>query len=281
MSQTAWAKLSRKPKLSWTDLKASAPVPDSTLGLVPLVKNKVAIVTGAGNQESIGFAVANLLVEHGACVALVDINESGVKNSASAIGPKAIALVADVRNMRSCQHIVHQVSEKWGGVNILVNGAGVVQSRKLLEITDEDYDFVMDVNTRGTLHMSQAVIPCMKSGDSIICIASVSGQRGAGLMGGPHYACSKGAVLALMKSMAREYGQSGIRINAVNPGVIMTRMNAQAYDESAKRALVEAIPLGRLGRPSDVAGACLYLGSDLSSYVTGACLDINGGMHIY
>jgi NAD(P)-dependent dehydrogenase (short-subunit alcohol dehydrogenase family) len=267
--------------LSWTDLKDSAPESNPTQGLTKLVKNKVAIITGAGNQEGIGFAVAQLFVQHGAFVALVDIDEKGVNDSAKAIGTNAIPFVGDVRDLASCNMITQQVFKKWGKLNILVNGAGVVQSRKLLEITDQDYDFVMDVNTRGTLHMSQASLPFMKSGDAIICVASVSGQRGAGLMGGPHYACSKGAVLALMKSMAREYGQAGIRINAVNPGVIMTRMNANAYDESAKRALIKGIPLGRLGRPSDVAGACLYLGSELSSYVTGACLDINGGMHIH
>lgn len=267
--------------MNWTEPKDSAPASSDVRGPTQLIQNKVAVITGAGNQEGIGFAVAKLFVQHGALVALIDIDDKGVNDSAKAIGVNAIALAGDVRDFDSCQKTIHQVVKKWGKLNILVNGAGVVQSRKLLDITYKDYDFVMDVNTRGTLHMSQACIPFMASGDSIICVASVSGQRGAGLMGGPHYACSKGAVLALMKSMAREYGQAGIRINAVNPGVIMTRMNANAYDESAKRALIDAIPLGRLGKPVDVAGACLYLGSDLSSYVTGACLDINGGMHIH
>lgn len=267
--------------MSSTESQDTAPDPLSNQGLNALVENKVALITGAGNQEGIGFAAARLLVEHGAFVALVDIDEKGVNDSAMALGSRAMGLVADVRDLASCKQVAQQVVTKWGKLNILVNGAGVVQSRKLLEITDQDYDFVMDVNTRGTLHMSQASIPLMTSGDSIICIASVSGQRGAGLMGGPHYASSKGAVLALMKSMAREFGHAGIRINAVNPGVIMTRMNANAYDEAAKQALIDGIPLGRLGKPTDVAGACLYLASDLSSYVTGACLDINGGMHIH
>lgn len=267
--------------MNWTEPKESAPASHAVQGQSQLIQNKVAIITGAGNQEGIGYAVARLFVEHGARVALVDIDEKGVKESAASIGTNALALAGDVRKMTSCQEMVRQVSEKWGKLNVLVNGAGVVQSRKLLEIDDQDYDFVMDVNTRGTLHMCQAAIPAMQSGDSIICIASVSGQRGAGLMGGPHYACSKGAVLALMKSMAREFGQAGIRINAVNPGVIMTRMNVNAYDEPTKRSLIDGIPLGRLGKPSDVAGACLYLGSDLSNYMTGACLDINGGMHIH
>jgi NAD(P)-dependent dehydrogenase (short-subunit alcohol dehydrogenase family) len=140
---------------------------------------------------------------------------------------------------------------------------------------------MMGVNVRGTLHMSQAVIPQMTAGDSIICIASVSGQRGAGLMGGPHYAASKGAVLALMKSMARELGPTGIRVNAVNPGVISTAMNANAFDEATRTSITNAIPMRRFGKPADVAGACLFLSSDLSSYMTGGCIDINGGMHIF
>ena len=100
-------------------------------------------------------------------------------------------------------------------------------------------------------------------------------------MGGPHYAASKGAVLALMKSMARELGPAGIRVNAVNPGVISTSMNATAFDEETTNRITGSIPLGRFGQPDDVAGACLYLASDLSGYVTGASLDVNGGMHIY
>lgn len=246
-----------------------------------LLRDKVALITGAGNQQGIGFAVARLFVSQGARVAILDLEESMVCTAAEALGDSAIGIAADVRSAKDCATAVEQVCTRWGGLNILLNCAGVVQTRRTLEISKEDYDFVLDVNLRGTLQMSQAAIPVMQSGSSIICIASVSGQRGAGLMGGPHYAASKGAVLALMKSMARELGHAGIRVNAINPGVISTSMNANAYDDAAKKQITAGIPLGRFGDPTDVAGACLFLGSDLSAYMTGTSLDVNGGMHIY
>lgn len=246
-----------------------------------LLKDKVALITGAGNQQGIGFAVARLFASQGARVALVDLEESVVCSAAAALGDAAIGIAADVRSAEACATAVEQVCARWGGLHILLNNAGVVQTRRTLEISRQDYDFVLDVNLRGTLQISQAAIPVLRSGSSIICIASISGQRGAGLMGGPHYAASKGAVLALMKSMARELGPAGIRVNAVNPGVISTSMNADAYDDAAKKQVTAGIPLGRFGKPADVAGACLFLGSDLSGYITGASLDVNGGMHIY
>ena len=246
-----------------------------------LLKDKVALITGAGDQRGIGFAVARLYASHGARVALVGLDESAARSAAAALGDMAIGIAADVRDAETCASAVEQVCTRWGGLHILLNNAGVVQTRRTSEISREDYDFVLDANLRGTLQMSQAAIPVLRSGSSIICIASVSGQRGAGLMGGPHYAASKGAVLALMKSMARELGPAGIRVNAVNPGVISTSMNAGAFDEVAKNQITGTIPLGRFGKPEDVAGACLFLGSDLSSYMTGASLDVNGGMHIY
>lgn len=246
-----------------------------------LLKDKVAIITGAGNQQGIGFAVAQLFISQGARVALLDLDESMVCSAAATLGDSAIGIAADVRSAEACAKAVEQVCTRWGGLHILLNCAGVVQTRRTLEISNQDYDFVMDVNLRGTLQMSQAAIPVLESGSSIICIASVSGQRGAGLMGGPHYAASKGAVLALMKSMARELGHAGIRVNAVNPGVISTSMNVNAYDDASKKQITAGIPLGRFGDPADVAGACLFLGSDLSAYITGASLDVNGGMHIH
>lgn len=246
-----------------------------------LLKDKVALITGAGNQRGIGFAAARMYVSQGARVALIDLDETTVRAAAAELGERAVGIAADVRSPEACASAVDQVCARWGGMQILLNCAGVVQSRRTSEITREDYDFVLDVNLRGTLLMSQAAIPVLPPGGSIICIASIAGQRGAGLMGGPHYAASKGAVLALMKSMARELGPVDVRVNAVNPGVISTSMNANAFDEATTSRIMGSIPLGRFGKPDDVAGACLFLASDLSRYITGASLDVNGGMHIY
>lgn len=246
-----------------------------------LLNDKIALVTGAGSPQGIGFAVARMYASQGAKVALVDLDQAAVDAAAATLGDAAIGIAADVRSPEACAAAVAQVQARWGGLHVLLNCAGVVQSRRTTEITREDYDFVLDVNLRGTLQMSQAVIAVLQPGSSIICMASIAGQRGAGLVGGPHYAASKGAVLALMKSMARELGPVGIRVNAVNPGVISTAMNATAFDEATTQRIMGSIPLARFGQPDDVAGACLFLASDLSGYITGAALDVNGGMHIY
>ncbi|QRG09320.1 SDR family oxidoreductase [Xanthobacter dioxanivorans] len=242
---------------------------------------KIAIVTGAGSLDGIGHAAAQLFARHGAQVALVDRDADAVTAAAAAIGEAALPLVADVRSEAACAAAVAAVRERWGRVDVLLNNAGVVQARRTLEISRADYDFVLDVNLRGTLQMSQQVLPLMSRGSAVVCIASVAAQRGGGLMGGPHYAASKGAILALVKSMAREFGPAGVRVNAVNPGVIMTGMTAGGYDDALREKVVATIPLGRFGTPGDVASACLFLASDLSAYITGAAIDVNGGLHIH
>jgi len=164
-----------------------------------------------------------------------------------------------------------------------VNNAGITQPVKTLEISGSDYDRILDVSLRGTLYMSQAVLPTMqvqKSG-SIICISSVSAQRGGGILGGPHYSAAKAGVLGLAKAMAREFGPEGIRINCITPGLIGTDIIKGKLTEEKKSEIAETIPLARLGRPQDIAGACVYLGSDLSTYCTGITLDVNGGMLIH
>ena len=146
-----------------------------------------------------------------------------------------------------------------------------------------DYDAVLDVSLRGTLLMSQAVIPQMqrqKSG-SIVCISSVSAQRGGGILGGPHYSAAKAGVLGLARAMARELGPDQIRVNSITPGLIQTDIQKGKLSDERKVEIAKEIPLGRLGVPGDVAGACVYLASDLSSYCTGITLDVNGGMLIH
>lgn len=199
------------------------------------------------------------------------------------IGGEAKGYTCDATDRAACDAFAADVLGMWGRIDVLVNNAGITQPRAVTEISAADYDLIMDANLRGTLHMSQAVIPAMaaQGSGSIVCMASVAAQRGGGFVGGAHYAASKGGVLGLVKAMARELGPRGIRVNAVNPGVTITDMNHDAFDEQRKRRIVDTIPLGRLGRPEDVAGVCLFLGSDLSAYVTGAAIDVNGGIHIH
>ena len=136
---------------------------------------------------------------------------------------------------------------------------------------------------RGSLYMSQSVIPAMRlqGSGSIICISSVSAQRGGGIFGGPHYSAAKAGILGLARAMAREFGAEGIRVNCIAPGLIETDITQGKLDDARKADIIAGIPLSRLGCANDVAGACVFLASDLSAYCTGITLDVNGGMLIH
>lgn len=243
---------------------------------------KVALVTGAGAADGIGFATARLFVEAGAKVVLADIAKDGVAARVAELGRDAVGVGLDVRDAKACGVAVEEARRRFGALDILINSAGIVHTRRLAEVEPRDLDEVIDVNLRGTLQMSQAAVPAMSElGGAIVCIASIAAQRGGGLMGGPHYAASKGGVLGLVKAMARELGPLGIRVNAVNPGVIMTGMNRGAFSEEQQKGMLANIPLGRFGTPCDVAGVCLFLASDLSAYMTGTETDVNGGLLIH
>ena len=187
-----------------------------------------------------------------------------------------------MRDPARCKAAVDEVIKHFGAVDILVNNAGVSQPDKLMEISQENFDLVIDVSLRGSLNMVQAVAPGMQSRrrGSIISIGSVAAQIGGGIFGGPHYSAAKGGVHSLTKSMARELAAFNIRANAIAPGTIDTDIFAGKLEDK-KAGIVANIPLGRLGTPEDIANGCLYLASDLSSYVTGLILDINGGRFMH
>jgi len=152
-----------------------------------------------------------------------------------------------------------------------------------MEIRHENYDAVLDVNLLGTLNMSQAVIPHMRERQSgkLVNMSSVSAQRGGGIFGGPHYSAAKAGVLGLTKAMARELAPDGIRANAICPGFIATDITAGKLTPEMKVQILAGIPMGRAGEASDVAGCALFLASDLSAYVTGSEVDVNGGSLIH
>lgn len=248
-----------------------------------LLAGKFAIVTGAASARGIGRATAQVFADQGAKVAILDLDARAAADAAAALGEGHIGLAANVADQAQVRDAVAQVLVHFGRIDVLVNNAGITQPVKTLDITGADYDRILDVNLRGTLLMSQAVIPTMRDqgAGSIVCMSSVSAQRGGGIFGGPHYSAAKAGVLGLAKAMARELGPDNVRVNSITPGLIHTDITGGLMQDERRHAIIEGIPLGRLGQAQDVANAALFLASDLSSYLTGITLDVNGGMLIH
>jgi NAD(P)-dependent dehydrogenase (short-subunit alcohol dehydrogenase family) len=248
-----------------------------------LLADKVALVTGGAGLNGLGFATARMLASHGARVVILDLERADPAGAAARLGPEHIGLVADVTDKASCERAVQAVVAKCGQIDVLVNNAGITQPRKFVDITAADYDAVLDVSLRGTLYMSQAVLPTMRAAKSgsIVCISSVSAQRGGGILGGPHYSAAKAGVLGLARALAREAGIDGIRVNCVTPGLIATDINKGLIPDDRMQGILDQIPLNRIGEPADVAGCVVFLASPLSKYCTGVTLDVNGGMLIH
>ena len=269
------------------DLATTAPLPRAHR-TGALLEGRVAVISGAGRDRGIGKATAKLFAAHGASVALLDLDESEVQAAAADLaagGANAIGIVCDVSQPDSCKAAIGRVlawPASHGRIDVLVNNAGLTQRKRVADISVEDYSRITEVVLAGTLRLSQAVMPAMRSqrAGSIICISSMSAQQGGGVFGGAHYCAAKAGVLGLVRAMARELGPDGIRANAVTPGLILTDFSRSGATDESKHALGKDWPLGRAGDPAEIAGACLFLASDLSSYVTGVTLDVNGGAYM-
>jgi NAD(P)-dependent dehydrogenase (short-subunit alcohol dehydrogenase family) len=249
-----------------------------------LLKDKVVVISGAASPRGIGLATARLFASQGAAVAILDLDASASSKAAGTLdGGDHIGLACDVADKQACERAVAEVVGKYGRIDVLVNNAGITQPLKTLDIDPDNWKRVLDVNLGGVLYLSQAVIPHMrtrKSG-SIACMSSVSAQRGGGIFGGPHYSAAKAGVLGLAKAMARELGPDNVRVNCVTPGLIQTDITGGKLTDAMRVDILKGIPLNRLGEARDVANAFLFLASDLSSYITGAVIDVNGGMLIH
>ncbi|NOU06537.1 MAG: SDR family oxidoreductase [Hyphomicrobiaceae bacterium] len=251
-----------------------------------LLENRVAIITGAASKRGLGRATAKLFAEHGARVVILDLDAKAAEAAAATLaGSGHLGFVCDVTDRGACLAVVPKIIDACGGVDILVNNAGISQPLKLMEIKPENYNAVMDVCLRGTLNMTQAVVPHFRERKhgSIVNMASVAAQRGGGIFGGPHYSAAKGGVLGLTKASARELAPDGIRVNAICPSLIDTDIihSAPGWTTEREAEVMASIPMGRPGQAHEVAGCCLFLASDLSSYVTGSEIDVNGGSHIH
>lgn len=248
-----------------------------------LLKDKVAVITGGAGLNGLGYATARMMAAQGARVAILDLEQANPAAAAAQLGAGHIGVVANVTDKAACERAAREVIAQLGQIDILFNNAGITQPRKTLDITPSDYDAVLDVSLRGTLYMSQAVVPYMieRRQGAIVCTSSVSAQRGGGILGGPHYSAAKAGVLGLARAMAREYGVHNIRVNCVTPGLIATDINKGLIPDDRMAGILEQIPLNRIGEPNDVAGCIVFLASDLAKYCTGVTLDVNGGMLIH
>lgn len=202
---------------------------------------------------------------------------------ARALGADALVAKLDLSVRTDWAAGIQAAMQHFGRIDVLVNIAGVTSPQRLMEVDDATYDRVFDINMRGTLYMTQAVVPAMRQAKrgSIVNMSSVSAQRGGGVFGGSHYAAAKAAVLGYTKACARELGPDQIRVNAVCPSYIDTDITAGLMTPERLAAIVASVPMGRPGHAHEVAGCVLFLASDLSSYVTGSEIDINGGSHIH
>jgi 3-oxoacyl-[acyl-carrier protein] reductase len=252
---------------------AVLPVPTTGIRL----KDKVAIITGSA--QGIGYATAELFAAEGAKVAIVDVNgELAQKSAAQLDGGKGIAfgMACDVTKYEQAEAVAKAVVDKWGKIDILVNNAGITKDNLMMRMSDADWDLVLNVNLKGAFNFTKAVVrPMMKAHyGRIVSIASIVGEEGNA--GQANYAASKGGLIAMTKSVAREFASRQITANCVAPGFIRTRMT-DAVPEEAKKKLFDKILLGRMGEPVEVARAVLFLSSDESSYITGHVLNVNGG----
>jgi 2-hydroxycyclohexanecarboxyl-CoA dehydrogenase len=244
---------------------------------------KNVIVTGAAS--GIGLATAQRFARDGANVAVWDINEEGAKRAAAdlvAAGAKAIASRVDVSNRAQVNAGVERVHAELGPVQILINNAGVTDFCSFMEMTEENWDRVMSVNLKSMLVVTQAVLPDMLAAKwgRIINISSSSAQTGSARM--TAYAASKGGVIAFTKSLAQELAPTGITVNNVPPGFVDTPM-LRGEGVAGLGASVEMVaarsPMGRAGRPENIAAACAFLASDDADYITGHTLSVNGGRY--
>jgi len=243
-----------------------------------LLKDKVALITGGA--QGIGEAIARKLASEGASIAIIDVNLEKAKATADDIkklGVETEAYKADVSNTSEVQKVVDEIFEKFKRIDILVNNAGITRDTLMMRMTEQDWDLVININLKGAFNFTKAVTKIMakqRSG-SIINISSVVGLFGNA--GQANYSASKAGLIGLTKSTAKEFAIRNVRANAIAPGFIKTAMTDKLSKEVIDKYL-ENIPLKTLGTPEDVANAVLFLASDLSSYITGEVIRVDGGL---
>ncbi|HEY4224783.1 MAG TPA: 3-oxoacyl-ACP reductase FabG [Pseudolysinimonas sp.] len=248
--------------------------------MTELLENRVAVITGAA--QGLGFAMAQAFVEQGASVVIGDVDEERASAAADAlgVGARAIGLLCDVTDEASVDRLVGTARDAFGRLDAMVNNAGITRDTTMRKMTLLDFEMVVDVSLKGAWLGTRAAAGMMRdlgAAGSIINMSSISGK--VGNPGQTNYSAAKAGIVGLTKAAAKEVGFAGIRVNAIQPGIIDTLMTAALSDEVKAQRLAD-IPLGRFGRPDEVAQVALFLASDMSSYLTGTVIEVTGGRHL-
>ncbi len=242
-------------------------------------EGKVALVTGAG--QGMGRAVSERLASGGARIVVNDVDPNAAAGTTAALlarGEEAVAIAGDVSSSNDVSRMVEKTLDRFGSLDILVNNAGVLRPTAVIDIEEEEWDWVLNVNLKGTYLCSRAVLQGMRERGwgRIINFSSTAGKN-VSTVGGAHYTAAKAGILGFTRHLAKEAAAFGITVNAICPGLINTEMVRATIDQKQTEAYAQSFPITRLGEPSEVAELVAFLVSDKASYITGASLDINGG----
>ncbi|MDO8943386.1 MAG: 3-oxoacyl-ACP reductase FabG [Desulfobacterales bacterium] len=243
-----------------------------------LLEGRTSIITGGA--QGIGFAIAEAFAQEGSDVVIGDIDASAAVRAAEMIGGNAIGVGCDVAEANDINALITAAIESFGSVDVWVNNAGITRDATMRTMTEAQFDEVISVHLRGAWLGTKAATSVMRnqdSGGSIINMSSISGK--VGLVGQTNYSAAKAGIIGLTKAAAKEVGFAGVRINAIQPGLIRTPMTEGMREDILAARLAE-IPLSRVGEPAEVAQVALFLASDMSSYVTGTVIEVTGGRHM-
>ncbi|ORV44763.1 beta-ketoacyl-ACP reductase [Mycolicibacter engbaekii] len=243
-----------------------------------LLNGQTAVITGGA--QGLGFAIAQRFVAEGARVVLGDLNLEATEAAAARLGPDAaVAVRTDVTDSAEVDALVATAVERFGGLDIMVNNAGITRDATMRKMTEDDFDQVIAVHLKGTwngLRAAAAIMRERKRG-AIVNMSSISGK--VGMIGQTNYSAAKAGIVGMTKAASKELAYLGVRVNAIQPGLIRSAMT-EAMPQRIWDSKVAEVPLGRAGEPDEVAGVALFLASDMSSYMTGTVLEVTGGRHL-